>query len=151
MFSTMSSDSSSESSTFSSDHENHDNQEFQRRFNRRQNQRRNRAGVWEFVGSWSEKLFKRQFRMSRKLFMNLLQKMIASYPGRYIDGWRNYQYSQQQGKNSYGDPIKLEIKLCITLRMLAGASYLDMIWYGVSVNSVDRIFLSLGCLLEAWQ
>lgn len=28
----------------------------------------------------------------------------------------------------------------ITLRLLAGASYLDMIWYGVAVDSVHQIF-----------
>ena len=35
----------------------------------------------------------------------------------------------------------MELKLLITLRLLAGASYLDMIWYGVSVDTVHRLFI----------
>lgn len=40
-------------------------------------------------------------------------------------------------------PITMEIKLCIFLRLLAGACYLDMIWYGVQLQSVLFIFIDL--------
>lgn len=36
--------------------------------------------------------------------------------------------------------MTMESRLCITLRLLAGASYLDMTWYRVSIPSVHSIF-----------
>jgi len=42
---------------------------------------------------------------------------------------------------SSGSPISLELRLYITLRILSGASYLDMIWYGVEIRSVPALFL----------
>lgn len=42
----------------------------------------------------------------------------------------------------------MEIKLAITLRILAGASYLDLVWYGVQVDSVHPIFLFTLRLLD---
>ena len=45
--------------------------------------------------------------------------------------------------NSSGSAITAELKLAITLRILAGASYLDMIHYHVHVDSVHSIVLEV--------
>ena len=44
--------------------------------------------------------------------------------------------------------MTLELRLFITLRILSGASYLDMIWYAVDVNSVPAIFWSTVCDID---
>jgi hypothetical protein len=106
------------------------------------NCRRDRISPWNFVKSWSDDLFYRQLRMEREDFNTLCDKCKKNYPGRHEQGIRNYLYSLQQGSNSSIIPVTMEIKLCITLRLLAGASYLDMIWYGVSLESVHSIFIS---------
>jgi hypothetical protein len=99
--------------------------------------------AWEFVLSWDEAMFFRQFRLSKNNFNDLCFKLKNNYKGRYEDGWKNYQLSITREKAScQGSFISLEIKLCITLRLMAGASYLDMVWYGVSVNNVFKIFFS---------
>lgn len=99
-----------------------------------------RRTPWQFIQSWGDKLFQAQFRITRVVFEEILQKLINSYPGNFETGMENYRYACTRGNISSGAHISLEIKLCITLRMLAGGSYLDMIWYGVSLSSVHRIF-----------
>jgi hypothetical protein len=103
-----------------------------------------RAAPWKFIESWSDDMFSRQFRMTRDLYFRLLRRIIFIYPGPHTEGEKNYQYSCRQGDNAHGCHILLQIRLCITLRLLAGASYLDMIWYGVSIGYVESIFK--GCL-----
>ena len=93
----------------------------------------------DFINSWSDVMFYRQFRMDREDFNNLLSLMIAGYPGSHSDGWSNYCFAKEKADRSYGH-IPLELKLYITMRMLSGASYLDMIWYGVDINYVTTIF-----------
>ena len=46
----------------------------------------------------------------------------------------------QQAQNSYGSSVTPQLMLLITLRILAGASYLDMIHYHVHIDSVNKIF-----------
>ena len=92
-----------------------------------------------FINSWSDSMFYRQFRTDREDFNNLLDLMIAGYPGPFADGSSNLFYANSMADKNYGH-IPLQIKLYITLRMLSGASYLDMIWYKVDVDSVTRIF-----------
>ena len=99
-----------------------------------------RGPPWEFIKSWDDKLFKKQFRIGRDMFYTLLEKMKAVYPGRKGSGFENYEYSMQQGDNSSKMHIPLELKLCVALRMLAGSSYLDMIWFGISLSNVHRSF-----------
>ena len=81
-------------------------------------------------------MFKRQFRLCREDFTDLLSKMINKYPGKSNNGLENLDYSYEMGRRSSGTCVPLEIKLYITLRILAGASYLDMICYGVAIESV---------------
>jgi hypothetical protein len=100
----------------------------------------NREAPWEFINSWDDKLFKQQFRVPRDEFYNLLNKMISVYPGRKGSGPLNYAYAKQQGDNSSKTHVPLELKLCVALRLLAGASYLDMIWFGVGSANIHRTF-----------
>lgn len=85
--------------------------------------------------------------MSRADFFQLRDKCINNYPGKYESGSENYQMAKYMG-NVSGGFISIEIKLCITLRMLAGASYLDMIWYGISSTYVHVVFLEMLKLLN---
>jgi hypothetical protein len=46
-------------------------------------------------------------------------------------------------KKSSGSIVPIETKLLVALRILAGASYLDMIWYGVPINHVDTYLFEM--------
>ena len=50
--------------------------------------------------------------------------------------WRKYHHSS-------GSVISNKLRLYITLRMLAGATYLDIILYEVSINHVQDIFVDM--------
>ncbi len=102
---------------------------------------------WDFVSTWSSNLFKRQFRVSREDFFLLRNKCIAHYPGQHASGEENYRIAQRMG-NLGGGFVTIEIRLCVTLRMLAGASYLDLIWYGVSTNHVHAIFEEMISIID---
>lgn len=73
-------------------------------------------------------------------FDEILEKIKNGYPGPMLIGKDNLEYTKKFGDLA-SEHIPLELKLFITLRLLAGASYLDMIWYGVSIPSVHRIFI----------
>ena len=79
-------------------------------------------------------MFRRQFRLCREDFgyvLSLITPLI--------------QRNEVQATNSSGSTICPEMRLMITLRILAGAKYLDMIWYRVSVDHV-RTYVQ-DCLL----
>jgi hypothetical protein len=70
--------------------------------------------------------------------------MIEVFPGDpSLSGSDRYKLSLRKGRNSTpgSGPISIGIKLAITLRILAGASTLDMHWYGVQHSTVTQIFL----------
>lgn len=71
-------------------------------------------------------MFRRQFRLCREDFGNVLTK---------ID--HLIRRNEVKARNSSGYSICPEMRLMITLRILAGAKYLDMIWYRVSVDHVQ--------------
>lgn len=104
---------------------------------------RNRKESWEFILSWSETDFYRQFRILKEEFLILVERCKNIYPGKSSRGIENYRQAQKMGQVSTPNsgPITMEIKVAITLRMLAGAAYLDMIWYGVQLDSVHPIFV----------
>jgi hypothetical protein len=104
---------------------------------------RNRKEAWEFILTWSEEAFYRQFRLPKEDFLILVEKCKSIYPGKSKHGIENYKFAQRMGQVSTPNsgPITMEIKLAVTLRLLAGASYLDMIWYGVQLDSVHPIFI----------
>ena len=51
------------------------------------------------------------------------------------------QRNEKKATASSGSSISPELRLMITLRILAGAKYLDMIWYRVNVDHVSEIVL----------
>ena len=112
--------------------------------------KRDRAGSWQTIESWSNQLFYRQFRMTREDFLITIERMKSIYPGPKKNGIDNYLLALRKGHSSTPEsgPITIEIKLAITLRLLAGASYLDMIWYGVQIDSVIPIFIKMLPLLN---
>lgn len=89
------------------------------------------------VRSWNDEMFKRQFRLSRRAFNNLLST-IAPF----------MQVNETQAINSSGSAISPELLLLISLRILAGASYLDMIWYKVSVSHVMQYVLRVCIVIN---
>ena len=111
---------------------------------------RDRQQAWEFVLSWSNELFYRQFHLltKKEVFLLLCERLKDSYYiGIYANGYENYLYGQGKGRRNstpVSGAISMEVKLAITLRLLlAGASdeLLDMIWYGVQLlSSVNVIF-----------
>jgi hypothetical protein len=80
-------------------------------------------------------MFKRKFHMTRPDFF-LLEATIMENMER--NGY-NHEKHNSFATRSSGSSISLELRLYITLRILSGASYLDMIWYGVEVRSVPGI------------
>jgi hypothetical protein len=64
--------------------------------------------------------------------------------GKGCDSSRHACYAAR----SSGSPISLELRLYIMLQILSGASYLDMIWYGVEIRSVPGIFWKTICNID---
>lgn len=98
------------------------------------NCRNTRPEALQYVRSWDDDMFRRQFRLCREDFGYVLS-LIAPLIRR----------NEVQATNSSGSTICPEMRLMITLRILAGAKYLDMIWYRVSVDHV-RTYVQ-DCLL----
>ena len=81
-------------------------------------------------------MFKRQFCLTCSNFFLLEATILENMERKGYDHEKCVTYATQ----SSGSPIKLKLRLYITLRILSGASYLDIIWYGVDVRSVSGIF-----------
>ena len=94
---------------------------------RRCNVKRDRSRIVEWSNSIDDEMFRRQFRLTRLDFFYVLIKIE-------IDLKKN----AQQAINSSGSSI-LPYLIAYTLRILAGASYLDMIYYHVHVDSVATV------------
>lgn len=94
------------------------------------NSRNDRHHALQYVRSWDDDMFRRQFRICREDFGNLLHK-IAPLISR----------NEAKAIASSGSSINPELRLMITLRILAGAKYLDMIWYRVNVDHVSEIVI----------
>jgi hypothetical protein len=97
------------------------------------------------VRSWSDNEFQCQFRLRREVFATCLGLLNV-----------DLQRNEKMAKNSSGSSISPEMMFLITLRILAGASYLDMIWYRVSVKYVfDAIvfptLVAIGVVSHACQ
>jgi nuclease HARBI1 len=89
------------------------------------NVHRDRHAALEFVRSWDDTMFHRQFRLVREDFNYVLQKIYSLI-----------EKDEEMARRSSGSSVSPELKLYICLRILAGASYLDMIWYQVHVDQV---------------
>ena len=76
-------------------------------------------------------MFRRQFRLCLEDFKIVLDKI-------YSDIAPNEKMSRVASCGGMG--VTAELKLLITLRILAGGSYLDMIWYHIPVDNVRKYF-----------
>lgn len=91
------------------------------------NCRNSRPEALQNVRSWDDDMFRRQFRLCREDFGDLLLKIAPLI-----------ERNEVMARRSSGSSICPELRLMITLRILAGAKYLDMIWYRVSVDHVHE-------------
>ena len=98
------------------------------------NRKRNREHVQRTIDGWTDLMFRRQFRMTRSSFGKLRDIIDRQFPPR--DG--------EMARRSSGSTVSTTIRLYVTLRVLAGASYLDMVWYEVPVNSVMPIVIDMS-------
>ena len=98
------------------------------------NSRNSRPEALQYVRSWDDDMFKRQFRLCREDFGYVLGKISPLI-----------QRNEAMAMRSSGSSICPELRLMMTLRILAGAKYLDMIWYRVSVDHVNEYVID--CLL----
>lgn len=96
---------------------------------RRGNSHRNRELILEWSNTIDDAMFVRQFRLCREDFYVVQQKIKPLL-----------RKDVQQAVNSSGSSVTPQLMLLITLRILAGASYLDMIHYHVHIDSVNKIF-----------
>ncbi len=91
---------------------------------RKRNSHRYCKSVIEFIHSWSDSMFQRQFRLSRDDFYAVHEAIINHKASQY--GYEEKKLFKFATLSS-GSPVTLELRLFITLRILSGASYLDMI------------------------
>ena len=54
----------------------------------------------DFINSWTDEMFYRQFRMDREDLKDLLALMIAGYSDPSSDGWSNYCYAKDMENES---------------------------------------------------
>ena len=96
---------------------------------RSRNRVRNRRFALGEMDSIDDKMFKRMFRMSKHAFSNLLGLLEDHYEERD-------SASVRQAKNSSGSVVSPKTALAVTLRWLAGASYIDLCFtWGISMGS----------------
>jgi hypothetical protein len=89
------------------------------------NCRSSRPEALQYFRSWDDDIFKRPFRLCSEDFGKVL-KLTALQTRR----------NETKARNSSRPSICPEMRFMITFRILAGAKYLDMIWYRVSVDHV---------------
>ena len=89
----------------------------------RENCVKNREHSISHIRSWSDTMFYRQFGLNRPQFFHILhivEPMLSVNRARAVAAYRS--------------EICCELRLGVMLKILRGASYLDMDWYSVSVN-----------------
>ena len=97
------------------------------------NSRNSRPEALQYVRSWDDDMFRRQFRLCREDFGDLLGRIAPLI-----------ERNEVMARKSSGSSICPELRLMVTLRKLAGAKYLDMIWYRVSVDHVHEYVEDCG-------
>jgi hypothetical protein len=100
----------------------------------------------EYCESLDDTTFRRMFRMSKELFQRLCDK-ICNHVGEELFRPQSFLQSgnyllQLMAANDYhGGFISGELKLAITIRMLAGGSYLDLMFgFSISRSTLYREF-----------
>ena len=89
---------------------------------------RDRQQALNHILSWNDDMFQRQMRLKRVDFYEVLEKISPCL-----------EKNEQMATLSSGSTICPLLRLAITCRILAGASYLDIDWYQINVNSVMSI------------
>jgi DDE superfamily endonuclease len=127
----------------------------QSRLNRSLPQEKNRPSWESFTSRVSSIHFRRMFRMSLECFTALC-KRISIKIGE--DRFRSEEFISEQDDGFYDDerkipPIAGEIKVAISIRMLAGGSYLDLVpLFEVSTSHLYDIFHTfLGWILKSLE
>ena len=93
--------------------------------------RRLRSNVSVATQCLADKQFRRAFRMKREIFMSLV-----------CDLQYRLQRNELQGRLSSGDVVRPDVRLAITLRLLAGGTYHDqMMTWNVGRSSTVDVFL----------
>jgi hypothetical protein len=103
------------------------------------NRKRERGWALRQMDEMPESLFKRMFRLDRVTFdkvLNLLEDHMV-------------KKNAQKAINSSGSVISIKAKFAMTLRWLAGGSYLD-ICFAFAISSAS-FFAKDGCLWETVQ
>jgi hypothetical protein len=116
----------------------------ERKRKRQSNVHRDRSSVIQFIHSWTDDMFKRQFRLTREDFFLHERCIYDNMAKKGYDSKKHYDLATR----SSGSPITLELRLYVTLRICSGASYLDMIWYQVDIKSVPDIFWRTICDID---
>ena len=104
---------------------------------RKGNVKRDRRQILKWSHDIDDNMSRRQFRLHREDFYYVLLKIQPVL-----------QKNEQQACNSSGSSISPYLMLMITLRILAGASYLDMVHYHVHIDSVNKIVWSTVCAIS---
>mmetsp|Transcript_17250 Transcript_17250/g.38846 ORF Transcript_17250/g.38846 Transcript_17250/m.38846 type:complete len:496 (+) Transcript_17250:167-1654(+) len=89
---------------------------------------RDRKSILLWASGLEPGMFRKQFRVCREDFEYLVGLVS-----------QDLEPNWQKAINSSGSPITTRLQLMIMLRMLAGASYLDLVHYHVHANSVHTI------------
>jgi hypothetical protein len=93
---------------------------------RARNEKRDRQQAIDNIMTWSEALFKRAFRIGRTDFVALRESCKEHHRRR----------NKGMAELSSGSMVQLETKMFVTLRTLAGAAYIDLLWYGLPINHI---------------
>eukprot|EP00873_Tetraselmis_striata_P000122 jgi/Tetstr1/420386/TSEL_011502.t1 len=115
--------------------------------NRAGNEKRDRDQALRRLSQYSDGVFRRRFKLTRKRFWSLLDVLR---PELELD-----DLGQRKARNSSGSPVPPECKLAVTLRWLAGSNFADAEdLYGVGKDGVyldnfnfyqSRIRINIEC------
>ena len=118
----------------------------QHRRSREPEKKKERPSWSSLFNSTSNRVFRRMFRMKKKSFIKLCDKICAKVgedkflPEEHIKNQENWQKTNAATDHK-GGLTPGEMKVAIALRMLAGASYLDLLWsFKVSDFSAHKSF-----------
>lgn len=111
--------------------------------------RRTRKRWHEFTASLSDRIIRRMFRMTRESFSRLCKKIERKVG---VETFKSEQYLRTRPRprtaeatDFLGGAISGEMKVALFLRMMAGGSYLDLLFaYGMGTSAVHRIYKDVG-------
>lgn len=105
-----------------------------------------RSNWSEIFNVLPENLFRRMFRMKKEWFNDVRDAIIdkvgeSTFKGEHWLEENARNIPTNEACNKWGGIVSGEIKLAVTIRMLAGASYLDLILsYGIKSATIYNVF-----------